>query len=170
MFIPGELIALLTFPGVILHEIAHRFMCDILKVKVYDVKYFAIGSTRAGHVYHHKTDNSYHDFLIGFAPLFINSFFCIIFTFPYTSTVVIANEGTFDYASIFLYWVGISMGACAFPSNQDIENVLASPKNKGMLCDIMKCLNRLSFFWVDFIYAATISFILPFLIFGKCTN
>lgn len=171
MIIPGPLVALLTFPGVVMHEIAHRFMCDILCVPVYDVSYFSIGDTRAGHVAHHKTDNLKYVLLISFAPLFINSFFCMFFTLPYASTIVITGEGISTYPSLFLYWVGISMGANAFPSNQDVDNALSLVcENNGSLttralCRFMKLLNTLSFFWIDFIYAGVISFILPALIF-----
>ena len=33
--IPGFLVALVTFPGIICHEIAHKFFCDIAGVPVY---------------------------------------------------------------------------------------------------------------------------------------
>lgn len=176
MFISGELIALFTFPGIIMHEIAHRFMCDILHVPVYGVQYFAIGSTRAGYVYHHKTTNIWHDFLIGFAPLFVNTFFCMLFTLPYSSSIHVAGEGISTYSNMFLYWIGISMGANAFPSNQDTQNVVESCQKYNklffirILCHFMRFLNQLSRFWMDFVYALLISQILPFLIFGKCIN
>jgi hypothetical protein len=173
MFIPGELIALLTFPGVVMHEIAHRFMCDILRVPVYSIKYFSIGNTRAGYVYHHKTDNIYHDLLIGLAPLFINSFFCMLFTLPYSASLNITGDGISNYSNQFLWWIGISMGANAFPSNQDVSNVLSNAQKSNvsygihLLCDIIKLLNWLRFIWMDFIYAFAISYILPYLIFGR---
>ena len=40
MIIPGPIIALLTFPGVIVHEFAHKLFCDIFNVPVYYVNYF----------------------------------------------------------------------------------------------------------------------------------
>lgn len=51
-FIPGELISALTFPGVILHEWAHKLFCKRLGVKVLEVKYFQIGKKVAGYVVH----------------------------------------------------------------------------------------------------------------------
>jgi hypothetical protein len=41
--IPGQLIALLTFPGVIVHELGHQLMCRFLRVAVLDVCYFRVG-------------------------------------------------------------------------------------------------------------------------------
>ena len=38
--IPGFIISLVTFPGVIVHELAHQIFCMLMKVPVYDVKYF----------------------------------------------------------------------------------------------------------------------------------
>lgn len=34
-FVPGPVIAAVTFPGVIVHEAAHRFFCDLGGVPVY---------------------------------------------------------------------------------------------------------------------------------------
>ena len=40
MIIPGFIISILTFPGVIVHELAHQICCYICGIKVYEVKYF----------------------------------------------------------------------------------------------------------------------------------
>lgn len=171
IFIPGPLVAALTFPGVIMHEVAHRFMCDILRVPVYGINYFSIDSARAGYVYHQRTNNTLHVFLISFAPLFINSFFCMIFTLPYMSTVHIAGEGINNFANGFLWWIGMSMGINAFPSNQDTDNVLSVAEENNssfivlLLCYLMKLMNWLSYVWMDLVYAYGLSFILPYCIF-----
>jgi hypothetical protein len=173
MIISGPAFALLTFPGVIMHEIAHRFMCDILQIPVYDINYFSGGDTQAGHVCHYKTDNVNHDLLIGFAPLIINSLFCMLFTLPYSSTLMITKAGIVHYPSMFLWWVGLSIGAHAFPSNHDLHDgwIKLQETNSSLilrsLCSIIKLLNRLSFFWVDMIYAVMLSIILPLIIFGS---
>lgn len=175
-FIPGPIIALITFPGVIMHEIAHRFICDLLHIPVYDINYFSMDDKRSGHVYHEKTEHVIHAFLIGFAPLFINSFFCMIFTLPYSSTVYIAGDAVSNYTITFIYWVGLSMGAQAFPSNQDIENVSSLAKNNNAffiiepLCSIIRFCNFLRFLGMNFLYAFTLSFVLPYLIFNHGIN
>ena len=43
-FIPGFLIAIVTFPGVIVHEAAHLFFCRWFKLEVYDVCFFRVGN------------------------------------------------------------------------------------------------------------------------------
>lgn len=45
LFIPGVIISIITFPGVIVHELAHQIFCYLMKIPVYEVKYFhyAIG-------------------------------------------------------------------------------------------------------------------------------
>ena len=81
IMIPGEVVAVFTFPGVVMHEVAHRLVCDLLNVPVYDVKYFIIHKDAAGYVYHARTSLG-KNFLIAIAPLFVNTIFCMLFTFP----------------------------------------------------------------------------------------
>jgi len=52
-FIPGPVIAFLTFPGVIVHEAAHLFFCKLFKLQVYDVCFLRFGNP-AGYVIHEK--------------------------------------------------------------------------------------------------------------------
>lgn len=42
MIIPGFLISIATFPGVIVHEAAHQLFCRLTKVAVLDVCYFRL--------------------------------------------------------------------------------------------------------------------------------
>ncbi len=169
-YIPGELIALATFPGVIMHEIAHKFMCDIFGVPVYHVAYFNIASQNAGHVIHGKIDSIIKNLLIGLAPLFFNTLLCIIFTLPYSASLHIAGDAiSYSFIYQLLWWVGISMGANAFPSNQDVENVSEIASNNIIIYfikGIVRLLNFLSRIWIDIAYAYGISLILPYLIFG----
>ena len=50
--IPGWLISLVTFPGVVVHEAAHRFFCDVTDTPVYEVSYFRPRGKPAGYVIH----------------------------------------------------------------------------------------------------------------------
>ncbi|WP_431212439.1 DUF3267 domain-containing protein [Puia sp. P3] len=56
MFIPGFVITLLTFPGVIVHEFAHQLFCRLYKVPVFEVVYFQLGNP-AGYVMHEAVKN-----------------------------------------------------------------------------------------------------------------
>lgn len=51
LLIPGWLISLLTFPGVIIHEWAHKKFCEWLGILVHKVVYFRFGNP-AGYVLH----------------------------------------------------------------------------------------------------------------------
>ena len=47
IIIPGWLIGLVTFPGVIVHEAAHLFFCKLRRVAVFDVCFFVSAIRRA---------------------------------------------------------------------------------------------------------------------------
>ncbi|MBP9764907.1 DUF3267 domain-containing protein [Candidatus Babeliales bacterium] len=128
--IPGELIAFLTFPGVIIHEIAHRFFCDMYKVKVFAANYFNIGSKTAGYVIHENTTNhsGTATFLIATGPLWINSILGSLILLPnmlientpydlpyYTSSVM--TNFIFTVNS----WIGYSILFHAIPSQKDLD-------------------------------------------------
>lgn len=129
-----KLITLLTFPGVIVHEIAHRFFCDITKVPVYSVSYFDLSSSNPGTVSHKQTFVLKKAFLISIGPLIINTFGCILLTLPYMISYDIVGYGI-KIVYLFLAWLGFSMGIHALPSKQDINNilkVLKRPRKKAV--------------------------------------
>ena len=72
IFIPGCLISLLTFPGVIVHEAAHQLMCELCGVAVLDVCYFRPGNP-AGYVLHEPTRTPGQQVIIGVGPFFVNT-------------------------------------------------------------------------------------------------
>lgn len=162
---------LLTFPGIIVHGIAHKFMCDILQVPVYRINYFSLGTNQTEHVHHHKIDNINQDFLIAMAPLLINTLVGILFTLPYMSTIIITHDGIPGYIQIFLYWIGMSAAIHAFPSNEDIHDTWAFTEENNSsgiiayLCAIVHLGNYLGFLG-HIIYASFLSIALPSLIFG----
>jgi hypothetical protein len=124
IFIPGAIVALLTFPGVILHEMAHKFFCDLYHIPVYEVKYFAI-SKNAGHVIHEISENSRERAIISLAPLLINSIVCFLLLFPTILPLVMGTSfvSSFTFLDIFLIWVGFSCGINAIPSKTDLAHI-----------------------------------------------
>ena len=121
-FIPGEIVALITFPGVIFHEIGHRLFCDLLHVPVYKICYFTYG-TECGYVVHEPTDKAWKAFFITFGPLLINTLLCIILTFPFGLTKVLLGSAEWDkgYMYYLMVWLGFSIGIHAFPSKTDLS-------------------------------------------------
>ena len=166
-FIPGLLITLVTFPGVIMHEIAHRFFCDITKTPVYAINYF-------NYVIHRPANEIKKSLLISVGPLIINTLLCMIITFAAMFPKVAFDQRESSILSYFLLWVGFSIGAHAFPSNVDIKSFVSQVQQKqkvGILLSFIlsvtviffKIINILRIVWFDFIYAILISAILPIL-------
>jgi len=125
--IPGEFIALLTFPGVIVHEIAHQLFCRICRVAVFDVCYFRWGNP-AGYVIHEKPRTINQQILIGIGPFLVNTLFAALIAFPAAIPVMDFDSGNFlDY---LLMWLGVSIAMHAFPSTVDANTIWQAVKNK----------------------------------------
>ena len=175
IYIPGQLITILTFPGVIIHEIAHRFFCDLTKVPVYEVKYFLLAEETVGYVLHGPTNNIKHQFLITIGPLIINTFLCAVFTFPFYISVFGLKEPYQYLILLLMAWLGFSSGIHAFPSNQDL-NALKKVYKKNppqsiwlrvlitTLSGFIRTFNAVPFFFCQPIYAYLISRILPYMV------
>ena len=160
-FIPGWLIALLTFPGIIVHELGHLIMCRIAGVRVQAYSLIRWGNPM-GYVIHEKPKSLFKSFLITFGPFFINTLG--------TMLAIIAG-GMLSYlnpllAWLFL-WLAASIGMHAFPSFQDAKSLLShvmETVNKGQILNIaylpfvglIYLGGALSFFWADLIYAGAI--------------
>jgi len=164
--IPGQLISILTFPGVIVHEWAHKFFCEKADVPVYKVKYFSFGNP-AGYVIHGEITNLKSSFLISVGPLIINTLLCgliypISLLFPES---IISTIGL---------WLSISIGMNAFPSNHDANNFLDMVKetrqktllyySAELFALLIMLSNALSFLWFDALYAVGVGMIIPFLL------
>lgn len=126
IIIPGQVISLLTFPGIVLHEIAHRLFCDLTNVPVYQINYFRVFSKQAGHVIHERTDSLTKSFLIGAGPLIVNSLVCMLLTIPYgysqhLETDFLLSASKYHSLYIILMWMGYSIGLHSIPSNKDLE-------------------------------------------------
>jgi len=73
MFIPGFRISIVTFPGVIIHELAHVAFCKFTDTRVLKVCYFRVGNP-AGYVIHEQPSAVWRHILIGIGLLFVNTF------------------------------------------------------------------------------------------------
>ena len=176
-FIPGQIIAALTFPGVIVHEAAHMLFCRLRGVAIFDVCFFRFDNP-AGYVIHEETDDFTSAFLISFGPFLINSTLCILICLPALAPLKLF--GVEDPLTYLLLWLGISIGAHAFPSTHDSQNVWrlakVEAKKKNLLAIasfplvvLFVAANVLSFFWFDFIYAGLIGLGLPAMVFDLLT-
>lgn len=176
IYIPGEFIALATFPGVIIHEIAHRFFCDITNVGVYKIYYFIPFSQTAGCVLHEPTKSLWRALLISTGPLIINSLVCMLLTIPYGitlylgTTFALTNPNTHFLKFIglmILTWIGYSAGFNAIPSNQDMNGLSELAQSRITKCCLSIFINIIAFFNIHFFiqafYALAIGQIIPLL-------
>lgn len=169
-FIPGFIISIVTFPGVIIHELGHYIFCRIRKIPVYEVKFFQLDVKTAGYVIHQEPEDFTSVLLISIGPLLVNTILCLIAAAPVAVPFYLFDEQNF--LIYFYLWLGVSIGMHAFPSNQDAENLWQrakeEAKNKNILaiismplCVLIFIANLLKFFWFDAIYAFAVSILLP---------
>lgn len=173
-FIPGELISLITFPGIIVHEMAHRFFCDITHTPVYAISYFNLGNP-TGFVYHAPCIGIKKNLLIALGPLIINSILCMIIGFYAAYPLIILETHNNGIFSFFMLWLAVSIGIHAFPSDTDIKSLrqsLIAPQESSWLLrttiisiqGFFKVINYLRIVWIDFIYASILINLLPILL------
>ncbi len=161
----GWLIALVTFPGIILHEWAHKFFCDRTRVPVYKACYFRLGNP-AGYVLHGPVNSYGKTFLISIAPFIINTVIAVIVFF----IAVIIPLGL---AAYILYWLGISVAMHSFPSSQDADSLWQHSKRAlksnplallGFpVVGLIKLSSLLSRIWFDLLYAVALFLLVAFL-------
>lgn len=172
-FIPGQLIAAVTFPGVIVHEFAHMLFCKIRGVTVLDACYFQFANP-AGYVVHEKTTNFYSSFLISTGPFLVNTLLCFLICFP--AYVPISYFDIGHPLSYFLMWLGVSIGMHAIPSTQDADNMWEDAKTHVKSLNVLAIVtfplviviyvfNVLRIMWADLAYGVLIGVGLPSLFF-----
>ncbi len=133
MYIPllGKIITALTFPGVVVHEFAHRFFCDVTKVPVYNACYLTlVNRNNCGYIIHEQEKTICSAFLISIGPLIINSTLCAVLSLPGILHLSILHDCP-CLSSVVLMWIGFSIGLHALPSDVDMTNLLHSLTRLG---------------------------------------
>lgn len=172
-FIPGIVIQIATFPGVIIHEAAHLLFCRLFKLAVFDVKFFRFQNP-AGYVIHEQTDNFTAVFFVSMGPFIINSLLCVLFCSA--AFMPIWELNVVDPLAYFFAWLGLSMGMNAFPSKEDLSHIwkLAPAQAKQFnllavvslpLVAVLYVLNFARVIWADLGYGIAIGFLGPLAIF-----
>ncbi len=169
----GLLITILTFPGVIVHEIAHQFFCKLAKVAVLEVKYFQFGNP-AGYVVHENPQKPYQHMIIGLGPFLFNTVIGALIAFPAALPTL-----TFDTkkpVDLILIWLGVSIAMHAFPSTGDAKSlwrsIMTPAVGLGYKILIVPVVGVIylgalgSMFWLDLVYGIAVILILPTLLVG----
>jgi Putative zincin peptidase len=170
-FIPGFIITAVTFPGVIVHELAHQLFCRWFKVPVFKVVYFQFGNP-AGYVLHEVPKSKMQTIMISIGPFFLNTIVGALIALPAALPVF-----TFDTATLldyFLIYLGVSIAMHAFPSTGDAGSIWSAINEKDTplwikiigypVVGLIYIGSLGSFFWLDLIYGIAIVFIIPKLI------
>jgi len=166
MFIPGFLISIATFPGVIVHEIAHQFFCRLTGTAVLDVCYFRVGNP-AGYVVHDRPSTPGKHLLISIAPFFLNSLVGALIAAP--SAISSFTFGDVDLLDGLLIWLGVSIAMHSFPSTGDARSLWGALARetwwlKVMIAPVVLVIFLgaiLSFIWVDVLYGIAVAAFLP---------
>lgn len=171
--IPGILVAIATFPGVIVHEAAHMLFCKWRGIAIIDVCFFRFGNP-VGYVIHEEPADFTSSFLVSVGPFIVNSVLCVLICLPaFVPVKVFGLEHPLSYA---LLWLGISIGMHAFPSIQDGRGLWQAARKAAAHGNILAIIsfplvlviyaaNVLSFFWLDYLYGIGIGLGLPALLF-----
>jgi Putative zincin peptidase len=175
-FIPGPLIALATFPGVIVHELAHQLFCRWFRVPVLKVCYFRIGNP-AGFVIHEPPTKTYQSLFISIGPFLINTVMGALIAFPAALPVI--KFGTGDLLDYFLIWLGVSIAMHAIPSTGDAKSLWHSVKGPGVssavrfiVAPVVGLIYLAAFgrvFWLDLVYGIGVAVGLPTLLVAICS-
>ena len=170
MLIPGQIVTILTFPGVIVHEIAHKLVCNMLGVRVLKVCYFRFGNP-AGYVAHEQPKSAIQQVLIGLGPFIFNSLVGAIIAFPGALAYHSSKASIIHY---MLIWLGVSIAMHSFPSTGDAKSIWRAMWVKGtpilirliaLPIVMLIYLGAIgSFFWLDLIYGAFVAIYLPYLV------
>ncbi len=170
-FIPGILIQIITFPGVIVHELAHQLFCRWTRVAVFKVVYFQLENP-AGYVLHEIPPKKIQSLLISIGPFFINTILGFLIGLP------VALQFEFNEPNLFSYILGyfaVSIAMHSFPSTGDAETMWKSIMNQDDTSIWMKIITAPivliiylgaigSVFWLDVLYGLAIAIWSPYLI------
>ncbi|QFU82459.1 metalloprotease family protein [Natronorubrum aibiense] len=168
---------LLTLPGVVVHEFAHKQACDLVGVPVIEVAYFRFGDP-PGYVRHAHPDQYRKSFVISVAPFLVNTVvsFAAFFALAVLVTAVVGNHVSVDLLAgletassemlvlaVVLGWLGLSVGIQAFPSTGDANTLWVRSRSEWRRSPIVLLgvpvvlviyvANLLSWLWADVFYA-----------------
>lgn len=171
-FIPGFLISIITFPGVIVHELAHQIFCMLCKCEVFEVCYFRVGNP-AGYVVHEAPKKLGHQFLISMGPFFLNTFLGAVISAPAAVPIIKFGSST-GIHNYLLIWLGVSIAMHSFPSTQDAKLIWEKLKEQGTpigyklilapVIGLVYIVSLGSVVWLDFFYGMAVAMLIPNLI------
>jgi len=173
IIIPGFLISIVTFPGVIVHEAAHMLFCRLFGLAIFDVCFFRVGNP-AGYVVHERTRDFKTAFFVSMGPFLLNTLLCVVFCSA--AFLPVWELEVADPLAYFFYWLGLSIGMHAFPSPQDLSIVwkLAGEAARQLnplaiasypIMAVLMVLSFLRVIWADLGYGIAVGILGPLALF-----
>jgi len=172
MMFMGLIVVWLTFPGVIVHELAHALFCKLFGLDIYAVKYFQFATGRgqpAGYVVHAPSEKTWQNILVSIGPFFVNTILGAIIGAP--AAIPVLKFGSGDFLDYFLIYMGVSIAMHAFPSTGDAAAIWHSVTRPGVnvlekvlgipLIGLIYLGSLGSFFWLDLFYGIAVAGLLP---------
>lgn len=167
VLIPGFIITCLTFPGVIVHELAHALFCGLTGTRIVKVCLFRFGNP-AGYVMHERPASPWRHILIGVGPLFVNTLLGLgigVVAQPLAGSP--ADAGAY----IALLWLAVSVAMHSFPSTGDARAIWGAVwrRDASLLAKLLGAplvgviyLGAAgSFVWLDLAYGVGVAAVLP---------
>lgn len=167
-FIPGFLITIVTFPGIIVHELAHLLFCKFFRLVVFDVCYFRFGNP-SGYVVHEEPKNPIQQIIIGIGPFLINTIIGALISLPAAIAVLKFESG--EIIEYILIWLGVSIAMHSFPSTGDAKSIWNSVIKKDTpipikiitipLVGVIYICALGSVIWLDLFYGLAVATFIP---------
>jgi hypothetical protein len=155
--VSDNLISAITFPGIVIHELGHKFFCDLMNVRVHKVCYFRFGNP-IGYVIHDSPRNFNQSFFITFGPFILGTLFALLF---YTYSQFYSNN---LIIRLLFIWLGASVAIRCFPSPTDAKFLWKETnrhirKNPFAIIGypfvlLLWITNLINTIWIDIAYAA----------------
>jgi hypothetical protein len=161
-----RILLLLTFIGVVIHEYAHKHLCNYYYIPVKETCYFQLDNP-PGYVVHGRPKAYIHGFMISIAPAFVNSLIGVLaggvagLLLVDSDSVVIGflSLGVVDQLLVgVLLWVGISSAVHFLPSEQDASEIWSQTRSNWYnplvlavipVTFLIEVLNRLRLIYLD---------------------
>ncbi len=165
----NQAVTIITFPGVIVHEMAHMLACFLTRTRVLRVRLFRLGNP-AGYVMHEKPHGAWKTILIGTGPFLVNT--AAGFLIALSATLL--RDGTTTRAvagQVVLMWLAVSVAMHSFPSTGDAGSIWGTVRDRS--CPIPVKIVAVpvagfiylgalgSVFWLDLVYALAVTIVLP---------
>lgn len=165
----SQAVTILTFPGVIVHEMAHTLLCFLTRTRVLKVRLFRLGNP-AGYVMHEKPHGAWKTILIGTGPFLVNT----MAGFLIAACAWVLWDGATARSVVVgavLIWLAVSVVMHSFPSTGDAGSIWGTVRDRG--CPVLVKVVAVpvagfiylgalgSVFWLDLVYALAVTVGLP---------